>query len=70
LSNSIFYINPIEEVLSLYKDGLEKKIILQDGVLSRFTYHNIVAAALKIQDYEWIKKQWSNFEEKLKPKKI
>jgi len=54
VNNGAWEARYFEEVLSLYKDGLEKKIILQDGVLSRFTYHNIVAAALKIQDYEWV----------------
>ena len=43
-----------EEVLSLYKNGLENEVLLQDGQLSRFTYHNIVAAALKIQDFKWV----------------
>lgn len=43
-----------EEILSLYKNGLENEVLLQDGQLSRFTYHNIVAAALKIEDFKWL----------------
>lgn len=42
------------EVLDLYKEGLEKNYLLQRGEISRITYHNIVAAALKIQDFEWV----------------
>lgn len=43
-----------EEVLNLYKEGLEKEYLLQQGILSRFTYHNVVTAALKIEDYKWV----------------
>jgi hypothetical protein len=41
------------DVMDFYKDGLLKGHLLDNGVLPHFTYHNIVAAALKTSDYEW-----------------
>lgn len=57
----------IAQVLDLYKEGLEKNYLLEDGVLSRFTYHNIVAAGLGIDDREWVRyfiQQYKNQVEK------
>ncbi len=42
------------EVLSLYKSGLDQEYLLEQGILSRFAYHNIVAAALHVGDLEWV----------------
>lgn len=42
------------EVLDLYKAGLGNGNLLENGSLSRFTYHNIVAAGLQTGDFEWV----------------
>lgn len=42
------------DIMDLYKDGLQKGHLLENGVLSHFTYHNIVAAGLQTRDYEWV----------------
>lgn len=42
------------DIMDFYKDGLQKGHLLDNGVLSHFTYYNIVAAALHTQDYEWV----------------
>jgi hypothetical protein len=42
-----------QEVLDLYKEGLEKETLIHNGILSRFTYYNIVVAALKTGDFNW-----------------
>ncbi len=47
--------NYFEEVMDLYKEGLQKGYLLENGILSRFTYHNIVSAGLKTGDFEWVK---------------
>lgn len=41
------------DILDFYKDGLSKGHSLENGVLSHFTYYNIVAAALQTHDYQW-----------------
>ncbi len=43
------------EALDLYKAGLEKGYIFENGELSRFTYHNIVAAGLHLHDLDWVR---------------
>jgi len=43
------------EALDLYKEGLAKRYLLENGVLSRFTYHNIVAAGLHTGELDWVR---------------
>lgn len=43
-----------QEVLDVYKPGLESGYLLENGVLPRFTYHNVVAAGLQTGDHEWV----------------
>ena len=43
-----------EEMHALYQSGLELEVLLENGKISRFTYHNAVAAALQIKAYEWV----------------
>lgn len=42
------------DIMDFYKDGLAKAYLMENGVLSRFTYHNIVAAALQTREFEWV----------------
>lgn len=44
------------EVLDLYKSGLQGGRLFENGLLSRFTYHNIVAAGLQLKDYDWVER--------------
>jgi tetratricopeptide (TPR) repeat protein len=41
------------EVLYLYQKALEAGYLFENGYLSRFTYHNIVAAALRCRELDW-----------------
>ncbi len=41
------------ELLDLYKEGLRTETLLQGKRLSRFTYHNIVATAIKSDELDW-----------------
>lgn len=41
------------DIMDLYKEGLEQGFLMRNGVLSRFTYHNIVATALQIGEVDW-----------------
>lgn len=42
------------DIMDFYKDGLAKGYLMENGVLSRFTYHNIVAAGLQTLEFEWV----------------
>ncbi len=44
-----------QEALDLYKEGLAKNQIMEEGVLSRFTYHNIVAIGLHVGELDWVR---------------
>jgi tetratricopeptide (TPR) repeat protein len=55
------------DIMGFYKDGLQKEYILDNGILSRSTYHNIVAAGLQTQEYEWVEQfihRYQNFLER------
>lgn len=44
-----------QEGLDLYKVALQKNILIANGLISRFSYRNIVAMALVTEDYQWVK---------------
>ncbi|MEM7038763.1 MAG: hypothetical protein AAF570_17380 [Bacteroidota bacterium] len=43
----------LEEVLSIYKEGLANEVLLENGRLSPWTYKNMVSAGHKTGDYAW-----------------
>lgn len=44
----------LRELFDLYKFGLNQEIFLENGILSRFTYKNIVTVGLKLGEEEWV----------------
>jgi hypothetical protein len=42
------------DIMDIYKYGLAKGYLLENGVLSHFTYFNIAAAGLQTQEFEWV----------------
>ena len=42
-----------EDIMRLYEVALEGDHLLENGLLSRFTYYNIVAAALRTERFNW-----------------
>lgn len=42
------------ELLNLYRRALEAGSLIGNGVLSRFTYHNIVASGLRCGELDWV----------------
>lgn len=44
----------LADEFDLYKNGLEKGYLLNEGVLSRFTYRNTVTTGLALREYEWV----------------
>lgn len=43
------------EALDLYKKGLSADYLLENGVLTRFTYHNVVASGLHTGELDWVR---------------
>lgn len=55
-----------QEILKLYKKGLEIGCFLEKEILSQFTYANIVAAGLMVNDYNWTANFIEQYRTKLK----
>jgi len=43
----------IREAFDLYKNGMEKEIFIEKGILSRWTFRNVIAIALRLKEFEW-----------------
>lgn len=57
-----------KEGLDIYKEGLKNDILLLNGVLSNFTYSNIVAKAIVSKDFDWAAQFVHEYKPKLEPK--
>ena len=44
----------LKEIFDLYRSGIESGYLLEDGTLSLFTYHNVVAVGLKTGELDWV----------------
>lgn len=44
----------IEEGLKLYKEGLAEGILLENGFLPRFSYNNMIAMAILLEEFDWV----------------
>lgn len=53
------------EALLLYKEGLAKGYLFENGQLSRFSYHNIVAAGLQSGELDWVRYFIQEFKNRL-----
>lgn len=42
------------DIMDFYKDDLRKGYLLDNSILSRFTYHNIVAVGLQTREFGWV----------------
>jgi hypothetical protein len=51
--------------LELYKTALEQGFLLENNILSRFTYHNIVAWALLQKEYDWTEQFINGYKNRL-----
>lgn len=43
-----------QEIFDLYQSGLQHGALLEDGVLSRWTYNNITATGLRLREFDWV----------------
>lgn len=42
-----------QNLFSIYKEGLRSEVFIQNGHISKFTYKNIVASALGLNEFDW-----------------
>lgn len=43
------------EIFDLYQSGLQHGALLENGMLSRWTYNNITLTGLRLKEFEWVK---------------
>ena len=55
------------EILELYKVLLQEKIIFKNGYLTQWTYINIIAAGIRLKDYQWTENFIHSYKEYLQP---
>lgn len=46
--------NFVREAFELYKLGFEKKVLIENNLISGPTFNNMVASSLKLSEYEWV----------------
>ncbi len=57
----------IREAFELYRFGLEHHILLEQGVLSLYTYKNVLKLGLALQEYDWVEQYLESFKKHLHP---
>lgn len=50
------------EAFELFKRGFEKRILLQNGLVSRYSFLNVVAIGLMLEEFDWIEAFIHEFE--------
>ena len=58
----------LSEYFDLTQFGLESKALMENGILSKFTFKNAVTVALKLSKSEWVKNFIENYKQYLHPK--
>lgn len=57
----------VRAAFELYRKGLDENIFFEDDYLSQFTYKNIIALGLGLQEFVWVKGFIHGYKEKLEP---
>lgn len=57
----------MQELLELYKNGVEQKLLLSNNILSRFTYKNMIALGVRLEQFEWVEQFLHQYKDSLEP---
>jgi hypothetical protein len=58
----------VREAFLLYKHGLAKEVFLENDIISRFTFMNIVSIGLRLNEFNWVEKFIRQYENYLEEK--
>ncbi len=58
----------LQVAFELYKEGLAAGAFLENHLLSRFTYKNIVMAGLLLREFDWVEKFLHEYKDFIEPK--
>ena len=59
--------NYVAEALDLYVNGIDSKVLLEEGQLTPWTFTNVVKLSLKLERYDWVQQFINNYKSKLLP---
>jgi len=57
----------IREAFELYRSGLKKEVLFESGLLSPFTYKNILKLGLELKEFDWIDQYLDQYKKHLNP---
>jgi hypothetical protein len=57
----------LREALELYRSGIEAEVLVEEGRLSRFTYHNAIGIALRLGELDWAEQFLHRYRPLLEP---
>ncbi len=55
----------VKEAFDLYREGLQKGILIDDKVVSRFTFLNVIRIGLRLKEFEWVDSFITDYEKYL-----
>ena len=58
------FIGFVRESFDFYNEGLSKEILLENGILSRFTFNNAITMGLNLKEFKWVEnfiKKYSSY---------
>ncbi|MCB0639800.1 MAG: hypothetical protein KDC54_24420 [Lewinella sp.] len=58
----------IRQAFELYRKGLDREVLLDEGVLSKFTYNNILMLAIALEEWDWADQFLETFRDQLPAK--
>jgi len=58
----------VDELLTIYKQSLQQNILLEDEMISPWSYQNIVGAAIRANEFDWAKEFIYKYKKHLHPK--
>lgn len=58
----------VKELFEFYKSGIEKKILIENKTLSRFTFRNVVSLGLILKEYGFVERFITDYAVYLEPK--
>lgn len=56
-----------KDLFDLYRDGLAQDVFLDNGIISRWTYNNVVNTALKMGEVDWSLQFLEDYRRRLEP---
>jgi len=59
----------IDDVLSLYREGVESEVLLDNGHITPWTFKNMVKLGLGLQQYDWVQQFVTDYISKLEADK-